>query len=104
VKNVAYKVKLSPIMKYHPIFYVNMLKRCHEDTEDSDRGKSSRAPTRIHMEFDKETEEIIADSTFHEANNHKWMRLSDSESSWEPTRALWQFENGEGSTMRASLR
>jgi len=47
-----------------------MLKLYHEDTEDSNRGKSSWAPTGIHMEFDKEAVEIIADMTVREANNH----------------------------------
>ena len=65
-----------------------MLKPYHKDAEDPDRGKSSRAPAGIRMEFDKEAEEIIADRTVREANNHprleyfvKWKGLQDSESS-----------------------
>ena len=72
-----------------------MLKPYHKDTEDSDRRKSSRAPARIRMEFEKEAEEIIADRMVREANNHpkleyfvKWKGLPDSESSWESARAL----------------
>ena len=57
-------------MKYHPVFHVSVLKPYHKDTEDSDRGKSSRAPVGICMEFDKEAEEIIADRIVREANNH----------------------------------
>ena len=88
------------MIKDHPVFHVSMLKPYHKDTEDPDRGKSSRAPARIRMEFDKEAEEMIADRTVREANNHprleyfvKWKGLSDSESSWELTQALWQFED-----------
>ena len=98
--NIAYKVKLHPTMNYHLIFHVSMLKSYHQDTEDPDRGKSSRAPTGIRMEFDKEAEEILADRTVREANNHprleylvKWKGLPDSENSWEPARSLWQFED-----------
>ncbi|XP_020257138.1 uncharacterized protein LOC109833751 [Asparagus officinalis] len=115
VWNVAYRVKLPPTVKYHPVFHVSMLKPYHQDMEDPDRGKSSRAPIGIRMEFDKEAEEILADRTVREANNHprliladrtvreannhprleyfvKWKSLPDSENSWEPTRSLWQFE------------
>ena len=48
-----------------------MLKPYHKDTEDSDRGKSSRAPTGIRIEFNKETKEIIENRTVREANNHQ---------------------------------
>ena len=100
VGNVVYMVQLFSTVKYHPVFHVSMLKSYHKDTEDPNSGKSSRAPTGIRMEFDKEAAEIIADKTVREANNHprleyfvKWKGLSDSESSWEPARALWQFED-----------
>ena len=93
-------VQLLPTVKYHLIFHVSMLKPYHKDAEDPDRGKSNRAPAGIRTEFDKEAEEIIADRMVHEANNHprleyfvKWKGLPDSESSWEPARALWQFED-----------
>ncbi|XP_020271048.1 uncharacterized protein LOC109846235 [Asparagus officinalis] len=52
VGNVAYMVKLPPTVKYHPVFHVSMLKPYHQDTEDLDRGKSSRAPIGIRIEFD----------------------------------------------------
>jgi len=61
VGNVVYRVQLSPTVKYYPVFLVSMLKPYHKDTEDPDRG---------HMEFDKKAEEIIADRTVREANNH----------------------------------
>jgi len=70
VGNVAYKVQLSPTVKYHLAFQVSMLKPYHKDTEDPDHGKSSRTPAGIRMEFDKKAEEIIADRTVREANNH----------------------------------
>jgi len=88
------------MVKYHPFFHVSMFKPYHKDTEDPDRKKSSRATAEIHMEFDKEAEKIIADRRVREANNHsrleyfvKWKELPNSESSWELTRALWQFED-----------
>jgi len=88
VGNVAYRVQLPPTVKYHPVFHMSMLKSYHKDAEDADRGKSSRAPAEIHMEFAKEAEEIIADRMVREANNHprleyfvKWKGLPDSESS-----------------------
>jgi len=70
VRNVAYRVQLPPTVKYHLVFHVSMLKPYHKDTEDPDREKSRQAPTKIRMEFDKEAEEIIADRTVREANNH----------------------------------
>ena len=98
--NVAYRVQPPPPVKYHLVFHVSMLKAYHKDTEDPDSGKSSRASTGICIEFDKEAEEIIADRTVREANNHprleyfvKWKGLPDNESSWELARALWQLED-----------
>ena len=64
--NVAYRVQLPPTVKYHLVFHMSMLKPYHKGTEDPDRGKSSRAPAEIRMEFDKEAEEIIADRTVRE--------------------------------------
>ena len=95
VENVAYRVQLSPTVKYYLVFHVSMLKPYHKNTEDPNRGKSSRSPAGIRMEFDKEAEKIIGDRTVREANNHprleyfvKWKGLPDSESRWEPARAL----------------
>jgi len=59
VGNVTYRVQLSPMVKYHPVFHVSMLKPYHKDTEDLDREKSSRPPAGIHMKLDKKAEEII---------------------------------------------
>ena len=64
VGNVAYRVQLSPTVKYHRVFHVSMLKPYHEDVEDPDREKSSRAPAEIRMEFDKKAEEIIRTGQF----------------------------------------
>ena len=94
-----------------------MLKSYHKDAEDPDRRKSSRAPVGIRMEFDKETEEIIADRIVRQANNHprleyfvKWKGLPVSESSWEPATSSLavrgldrEVPSGENSAMRASL-
>ena len=60
---------------------------------------SKRAPTTIVTSYDKEVEHIIADWVIRRRGVHpatkylvKWKGLSESEASWEPVDALWQFQ------------
>ena len=99
VGKVSYRVELPPRLKIHLVFHVNYLKPYHEDKDDPSRGLSKRAPTTIVTSYDKEVEHIIADRVIRRrgvppATKYlvKWKGLSESEASWEPVDALWQFQ------------
>ena len=99
VGKVSYKVELPPRLKIHPVFHVSYLKPYHEDKDDPSRGLSKRAPTAVVTSYDKEVEHIIADRIIRRrgvppATEYlvKWKGLPESEASWEPANALWQFQ------------
>ncbi|RVW74338.1 Transposon Ty3-G Gag-Pol polyprotein [Vitis vinifera] len=99
VGKVSYKVELLPRLKIHPVFHVSYLKPYHEDKDDPSRGLSKRAPTTVVTSYDKEVEHIIADRIIRRrgvppATEYlvKWKGLPESEASWEPANALWQFQ------------
>ncbi|KAL6347123.1 hypothetical protein AAG906_012704 [Vitis piasezkii] len=99
VGNVSYRVELPPRLKIHPVFHVSYLKPYHEDKDDLSRGLSKRAPTAVVTSYDKEVEHIIADRVIRRrgvppATEYlvKWKGLPESEASWEPADALWQFQ------------
>ncbi|RVW76146.1 Transposon Ty3-I Gag-Pol polyprotein [Vitis vinifera] len=99
VDKVSYKVELPPRLKIHPVFHVSYLKPYHEDKDDPSRGLSKRAPTAVVTSYDKEVEHIIADRIIRRRGVPptteylvKWKELPESEASWEPTNALWQFQ------------
>ncbi|RVW33013.1 hypothetical protein CK203_107572 [Vitis vinifera] len=67
--------------------------------DDPSRGLSKRAPTAVVTSYDKEVEHIIADRIIRRrgvppATEYlvKWKGLPESEASWEPANALWQFQ------------
>ncbi|KAE8692821.1 cytochrome P450 78A7-like [Hibiscus syriacus] len=68
VGTMAYKLELPLTIKAHPVFHESLLKPYHQDEEEVDRGKSHRAPV-------------------------GWKGLPESEGSWEPSEALWQFRD-----------
>ncbi|KAE8675250.1 hypothetical protein F3Y22_tig00111689pilonHSYRG00081 [Hibiscus syriacus] len=83
VGTMAYKLELPLTIKAHLVFHVSLLKPYHQDEEELDRGKSHRAPV-------------------------GWKGLPESEGSWEPFEALWQFRDKidqfhSSSATRASL-
>ena len=99
VGKVSYKVELPPRLKIHPVFHVSYLKPYHEDKDDPSRGLSKRAPTAVVTSYDKEVEHIIADRIIRRRGVPptteylvKWKELPESEASWEPANALWQFQ------------
>ncbi|RVW66450.1 hypothetical protein CK203_065194 [Vitis vinifera] len=73
VGKVSYRVELPPRLKIHPVFHASYLKPYHGDKDDPSRGLSKRAPTAVVTSYDKEG-------------------LPESEASWEPADALWQFQ------------
>ncbi|RVW88339.1 Transposon Ty3-I Gag-Pol polyprotein [Vitis vinifera] len=99
VGKVSYRVELSSRLKIHPVFHASYLKPYHEDKDDPSRGLYKRAPTAVVTSYDKEVEHIIADRIIRRrgvppATEYlvKWKGLPESEASWEPANALWQFQ------------
>ncbi|RVW72184.1 Transposon Ty3-I Gag-Pol polyprotein [Vitis vinifera] len=99
VGNVSYRVELPPRLKIHPVFHASYLKPYHGDKDDPSRGLSKRAPTAVVTSYDKEVEHILADRVIRRqgvppATEYlvKWKGLPESEASWEPAEALWQFQ------------
>ena len=93
------RVELPPRLKIHPIFHVSYLKLYHKDKDDPSRGLSKRAPTTVVTSYDKEVEHIITDRVIKRRGVSptteflvKWKGLTESEASWEPVDALWQFQ------------
>lgn len=62
VGKVPYKLHLPPKLKVHPIFHASILKPYHEDVKDLSKGVSKRTPTIVITSFDKELDEILADT------------------------------------------
>lgn len=100
VGKVAYKLELPPKLKLHPVFHVSMLKPYHGDEDDPTRNKSTRAPIGKKVSYDREVETVIADRVIRERHCKprreyliKWKGLPESEASWEPEEALWQFHD-----------
>ncbi|KAL6348636.1 hypothetical protein AAG906_016164 [Vitis piasezkii] len=76
VNKVSYKVELPPRLKIHLVFHVSYLKPYHEDKDDPClRGHLHRSGV------PPATEYLV-----------KWKGLPESEASWEPANALWQFQ------------
>ncbi|KAJ4971910.1 hypothetical protein NE237_005009 [Protea cynaroides] len=99
VGKVSYEVKLPPKLKIHPIFHASMLKPYHSDMEDPNRGISTRAPMGVVTSYEKEAEYVMADRVIRRRGVPpyreylvKWKGLPESEASWEPSDALWQFQ------------
>ena len=99
VGKVSYKVELPPRLKFHPVFHVSYLKPYHEDNDDPSRVVSKKAPTMVVTSYDKEVEHIITDRVIKRRGVSptteflvKWKGLTESEASWEPVDALWQFQ------------
>ena len=99
VGKVSYKVELPPRLKFHPVFHVSYLKPYHEDNDDPSRGVSEKAPTTVVTSYDKEVEHILTDRVIKRRGVPptteflvKWKGLTESEASWEPVDALWQFQ------------
>ncbi|KZV16853.1 hypothetical protein F511_09784 [Dorcoceras hygrometricum] len=101
IGKVAYKLELPPkLKKFYPVFHVSLLKPFQQDMEDPDRNSSKRAPIGVKVSYDWEVEAILADRVVrrkHHPPSHqylvKWKGLPDSETSWEPSEGLWQFED-----------
>nr|XP_048321702.1 uncharacterized protein LOC125419544 [Ziziphus jujuba var. spinosa] len=100
VGKVSYKVELPPTLKLHPVFHVSCLNPYYKDEEDHTRRESKQAPVGIYNTYDKDVESILADRVVRGRDNHpsheylvKWKGLPDSEASWEPADALWQFKD-----------
>ncbi|KAL1127427.1 hypothetical protein V6Z11_A13G178300 [Gossypium hirsutum] len=77
-----------------------MLKPFHEDGEDPNRSKSERAPIGVKVAYDREVENIEADRVVRRKYYRprreylaRWKGFPDSEMSWEPAEALWQFQD-----------
>ncbi|RVW28374.1 Transposon Tf2-11 polyprotein [Vitis vinifera] len=99
VGKVSYRVELPPRLKIHPVFHASYLKPYHEDKDNPSRGLSKRAPTAVVTSYDKEVELVLADRVIRRrgvppATEYlvKWKGLPESEASWEPAEALWQFQ------------
>jgi len=99
VRAQAYKVELPPKIKYHPVFYVSLLKPYHGEMWIRVGGISRQAPLGMKVQHDKEVEEVLADRVVRHSNQPpthelfvKWKALPESEASWEPVQYLWQFK------------
>ena len=99
VGKVSYKVELPPRLKIHSVFHVSYLKPYREDKDDPSQGFSKRALTVVVTSYDKKGEHIITYRVIIRrgvppATEYlvKWKRLPESEASWEPADALWQFQ------------
>ncbi|XP_012461536.1 uncharacterized protein LOC105781552 [Gossypium raimondii] len=110
VGKVAYKLELPAKLKVHLVFHVSMLKPFHGDQEDP-----KRAPMGVKVSYDRKVETIEVDRVirrmYHRPRHEylvRWKGLLDSEASWEPAKALWQFQGKidqlyEKDTMGASI-
>ncbi|XP_039049894.1 heterochromatin protein 1-like [Hibiscus syriacus] len=68
--------------------------------EELDRGKSHRAPVGVKVSYEREVEAIHAERAVHGVGKRprheylvQWKGLPESEGSWEPSEALWQFRD-----------
>ena len=58
VGQVAYMLKLPERLKFHPTFYVSILKPYHEDL-DTERVQTKRTPHLVMKQFHREVEKIL---------------------------------------------
>ncbi|XP_071722303.1 uncharacterized protein [Rutidosis leptorrhynchoides] len=98
VGKLAYELEMPPTITSHPVFHVSLLKPSKEDTEEPNRGKSKRAPFGQFHSYDREDEEILSHRLPSKGKVGleylvKWKGLSKSETSWEPQKSMWQFED-----------
>ncbi|KAE8736351.1 cytochrome P450 78A7-like [Hibiscus syriacus] len=100
IGTMAYKLELPSTIKAHPVFHVSLLKPYHQDEEELDRGKSHRAPVGVKVSYEREVEAIHAERAVHGVGKRprheylvQWKGLPESEGSWEPSEALWQFRD-----------
>ena len=98
VRKVSYRVELPSRLKIHPDFHISYIKPYHGDKDDPSRWMSKRAPTTVVTSYDKEVEHIVVDRVVRKRGLPptteylvKWKGLPESEVSWEPSDALWQF-------------
>ncbi|OMO83309.1 hypothetical protein CCACVL1_11443 [Corchorus capsularis] len=86
----------------HPVFHVGLLKPYHADEEDPERSKPRRAPFRLKTRFEKEVQAILVERTVGRKRKRReqkkeylvlWKGQPESKASWEPTEALWHFED-----------
>ncbi|RVW43718.1 Transposon Tf2-11 polyprotein [Vitis vinifera] len=82
-----------------PFPYLGRSARCPINKNDPSRGLSKRAPIAVVTSYDKEVEHVLADWVIRRrgvplATEYlvKWKGLPESEASWEPRDALWQFQ------------
>ncbi|XP_071723983.1 uncharacterized protein [Rutidosis leptorrhynchoides] len=98
VGKLAYELEMPPSITSHPVFHVSLLKPYKEDTEEPDRGKSKGAPFGQFHSYDREVEEILSHRLPSKGKVGleylvKWKGLPENETSWEPQKNMWQFED-----------
>ena len=98
VGQVAYMLKLPERLKFHPTFYVSILKPYHEDL-DTERVQTKRTPPLVMKQFHREVEKILDHRTMgHSRKNRQtnflvhWKGTSKEEATWERDVTMWQFE------------
>ncbi|KAE8690176.1 hypothetical protein F3Y22_tig00110912pilonHSYRG00073 [Hibiscus syriacus] len=99
VSTMAYRLELPSTIRAHPVFHVSLLKSYHQDKEEPDRGKLNRAPVGVNVSSNREVDTIHAERAIHGVGKWprheylvQWKGLPESEGSWEPFEALWQFQ------------
>jgi len=103
IGNSAYKLKLRPTMKQHPVFHVSLLKPyCNPNQEFPTRKPAEPGPDIIDNCEEYEIEKILDKKKRHNRDEWlvKWKGYDDSHNQWLPEaelqnckRLLRQFEN-----------
>ncbi|KAI4305210.1 hypothetical protein L6164_028591 [Bauhinia variegata] len=90
IGKVAYKLQLSLRLKIHPVVHVSLLKKYNADEEFPSRNISTRAPTTVITEYDKEEDKVLLHRGIRKREVPlcteylvKWKGLPDHEASWE---------------------